>query len=164
MGRMLQFWAVHFPSPLSCFCITTQPSKQVRWPVTQINFLSILRPPVACVRVLKQNKIKERYVSHDGGDCGGEKATINQQLTFLTLNMKRVIWYGRPEGTGRGYIAAPRATSLLVWTKPGHVRSKQPVFFDASAWFQTEEKIVNQDLCWLFKNGWDFNTVTYLWS
>lgn len=41
--------------------------------------------------------------------------------------------YGRPPATGIGYIAAPKAISLLVWINPGQVRSKQPVFFEPSA-------------------------------
>jgi len=41
--------------------------------------------------------------------------------------------YGRPPGIEIGYIAAPKAISLLVWINPGQVRSKQPVFFEPSA-------------------------------
>lgn len=47
---------------------------------------------------------------------------------MVTLWMKTIISYGSPFGFEMGYIAAPRAISLLVWTNPGQVRSKHPVF------------------------------------
>lgn len=53
-----------------------------------------------------------------------------------------VIWYGSPPGSEIGYIAAPRAIISLVWTKPGQVRSKQPVVFEASAYCTQEKKYV----------------------
>ena len=54
-----------------------------------------------------------------------------------------VIWYGSPPGNEIGYIAAPRAIISLVWTKPGQVRSKQPVVFEASAYYCTQKRSID---------------------
>lgn len=54
--------------------------------------------------------------------------------------MYTVIWYGSPLEVEIGYMAAPRATLLLVWTKPGHVRSKQPVVFEESTCYMHMNK------------------------